>query len=207
MLCHCVAASPHHATLQLPLSFRFSLCFCVSVCFSLSVRFALILCVFASLPELSLTLSCLPAITNSPVLSLSHVFAVFHIWTDYFAALFVFVKFLISQKLRSATVLKRASLKRRNASRQRYQVADLDKTPWLLWLCSALWQECVLMSGLKRCKLEMIFHTQNVNIMNTGFQNMPGMSFSHRLYMKELQVSDSSVCTSLICTSEHGHSW
>lgn len=64
-LCHCVAASPHHATLQLPLSFRFSLCLCVSVCLSLSVPFASICCVFASLSELSLTLSRLPAVTNS----------------------------------------------------------------------------------------------------------------------------------------------
>lgn len=70
MLCHRVAASPllttpHFCSLSL---FRFSRCFCVSVCLSLSVLIASIRCVFASLHELSLTLSRLAAVTNSAAL-------------------------------------------------------------------------------------------------------------------------------------------
>ena len=64
-------------------------------------------------------------------------------------------------------------MKKNITDRQWYPDADLDISLWLLWFSSVLRQECALMSGVQP---EMIFHTQNVNIMSTGFQNMLGMS-------------------------------
>lgn len=132
-------SAPHFSCLSL----FDSLCFCASVCLLLSVRFASIYFVFARLPELSLTLSCLSEVSNSAALSRSHIFGVSHIVTHCLAALFCFS--LIS-RLTKADQWQFFLRGNRNASRQRYPIADLDKTisSWHLWLCSVLWQVCAL---------------------------------------------------------------
>ena len=164
-------------TVWLPLSFRFSLCFCVSGCLSLSVHVASIHRVFASPPEPSLTLSRLPAIPNSAVLfTLALLFFISeHLSLHYLCLLnfpfhksrseffFFFLFFFLEGYV----------MKKNITDRQWYPDADLDISLWLLWFSSVLRQECALMSGVQP---EMIFHTQNVNIMSTGFQNMLGMS-------------------------------
>lgn len=199
-------------TVWLPLSFRFSLCFCVSVCLSLSVHVASIRRVFASLPELSLTLSRLRAIPNSAVLfTLTFLFFISeHLSPHYLCLLnFSFHKsrsemfFFFFFFFLEGYVIKKKSIR----ERQWYPDADFDISLWLLWFSSVLRQEfcthvwCSTGDDLSHSECKHHEHR---------LPKYARYVISHKLCVKELHfpcslggVCTCTLCRSLICICEH----